>query len=221
METIQVALVDDHAMFRSGIASLIHNYEGYNVLLQAANGKEFLQKISKKFKPHIVLLDINMPGMDGFKTAEHLRTDFPEIDIIILSMFDDSEKVIAMINLDVKGYLLKDYAETELKNALDKVSAGGNYYPDFVTRHLADKVKEPDKNNNHNGPKLNDRELMFIQLACTELTYKEIAEKMNVSNRTVDGYRDQVFEKLKVKSRTGLVLYAIKHKLVKIDAPAE
>lgn len=216
MEPVQVALVDDHAMFRNGLAALVNNFNGFQVMLQAGNGKELFQKISKKFYPHIVVLDISMPEMNGIETALKIRQEFPQVYIIVLSMHNDAERVLAMIDLGVRGYLLKDYAEAELLKAMQVVSAGGKHYPPFVSDHMVD-----DRKNHKNGALLNSRELEFIRLACTELTYKEIADKMNVSNRTVDGYRDDLFLKLKIKNRVGLVLYAIKHKLVKVDDSQE
>jgi len=209
MDTIQIALVDDHRLFRSGIASLINNFAGYNVLFEAANGEELTRKISPKFKPDIILLDINMPVMNGTATAQWLRRSYPEINVIVLSMLDDAEKVLSMLRLGVKGYLLKDAEPFEFEQALQKVSQGEVYYPEFVTRLLVDSIHVPVDNH-----KLHIREIEFLRLASTELTYKEIADHMNVSARTVDGYRDTLFEKLNVKSRIGLVLYAIKNKLI-------
>ncbi|HAL83832.1 MAG TPA: DNA-binding response regulator [Mucilaginibacter sp.] len=211
MDTIQIALVDDHRLFRSGIASLINNFNGYNVLFEAANGEEMTRKISPKFKPDIILLDINMPVMNGTATAQWLRKSYPEINIIVLSMLDDAEKVLSMLRLGVKGYLLKDSEPFEFEQALQKVAQGEVYYPEFVTRLLVDSIHVP-----VDSHKLHIREIEFLRLASTELTYKEIADLMNVSTRTVDGYRDTLFEKLNVKSRIGLVLYAIKNKLINL-----
>jgi DNA-binding NarL/FixJ family response regulator len=209
MKIIQIALVDDHRLFRSGIASLINNFIGYTVIFEAANGDEMISKIKPDFRPDIILLDINMPGMNGINTARWLKTAHPEIQIIVLSMFDDAEKVLAMLKLGVRGYLLKDSEPIEFEQALQKVSHGEVYYPEFVTRLLVDSINNP-----VDFDKLNAREVEFLKLVATELTYKEIADQMRVSVRTVDGYRDQLFEKLHVKSRVGLVLYAIKNKLI-------
>jgi DNA-binding NarL/FixJ family response regulator len=211
MDTILIALVDDHRLFRSGIASLINNFNGYHILFEAANGEELIRRISPKFKPDIILLDINMPVMDGAITAKWIRNNYPDIFIIVLSMYDDAEKVLAMLKLGVKGYLLKDAEPIEFEQALQKVSAGEVYYPDFVTRLLLDSMNHPIDHN-----KLNIREIEFLKLASTELTYKEIADQMSISVRTVDGYRDTLFEKLNVKSRVGLVLYAVKNKLINL-----
>jgi DNA-binding NarL/FixJ family response regulator len=211
METFQIALVDDHGLFRSGIAALVSDLKGYSILFEAADGQEFIRKISPKLKPDIVLLDINMPLMDGIVTAKWLRSNYPAIHIIVLSMFEDAEKVLAMIKLGVRGYLLKDAEPYEFEQALSNVSQNEVYFPQFVTRHLISNFNKPIDN-----VKLNNREIEFLKLSGTELTYKEIADQMCISVRTVDGYRDQLFEKLQIKSRVGLVLYAIKNKLIEL-----
>lgn len=209
MDTIQrIALVDDHRLFRSGIASLVGNFSGYEILFEAGNGVELMNKISPKNMPDIVLLDMSMPVMDGVSTASWLLKSYPGIKIIVLSMYNDAEKVLSMIRLGVKGYLLKDSEPHHFEQALYKVSQGDLYYPDFVTRLLLNNFSQEAE-----PGKLNQREQDFLKLVCTELTYREIAEKLNVSVRTVDGYRDQLFEKLQIKSRVGLVLYALKNKL--------
>ena len=209
MENITVALVDDHRLFRSGIASLVNNFPGYHVLFEASNGKDLISKISKKLLPDIILLDLNMPEMGGLETAQWLRKSYPEIHIIVLTMFDDSEKVLSMISMGIKGYVLKDAEAAEFKKSLDVVASSGVYFPPFVTQHLV-------KSFRHEKEKiaLNGREIEFIKLACSEMTYKEIADKMCISARTVDGYRDQLFEKLNVKNRIGLVLYGIRNKII-------
>jgi DNA-binding NarL/FixJ family response regulator len=206
---IRIALVDDHRLFRSGIASLINNFDRYTIIFEAGNGEEMIRKITPKLKPHIILLDINMPKMDGIATAKWLRSNYPEIDIIVLSMFEDAEKVLTMVRMGVMGYILKDAEPHEFEDALLHVSQHELYYPEFVTKHLVDSI-----NTDFNITKLNSREIEFLKLAGTELTYKEIADQMCISSRTVDGYRDQLFEKLQIKSRIGLVLYAIKNKLI-------
>jgi DNA-binding NarL/FixJ family response regulator len=209
MMTIQIALVDDHRLFRSGIVSLINKFDGYNVLFEAANGEELIKKLELDLKPDIILLDINMPVMNGVDTARWLKDNHPGIKTIVLSMLNDPDKVLALLKAGIKGYLLKDSDPHEVEQALHKVSHGEVYYPEFVTRLLVDSINHPVDHG-----KLNQREIEFLKLAGTELTYKEIADQMRISVRTVDGYRDQLFEKLRVKSRVGLVLYAIKNKLI-------
>ncbi|CAM3856698.1 response regulator transcription factor [Mucilaginibacter galii] len=209
-EAIQIVLVDDHRLFRSGIAALIDSIPGYKIMYEASNGLELSQKINPQTKPDIILLDINMPHMNGIETAQWLKTNYPDIKVIVLSMLEDADKVMTMLRLGVKGYLLKDAEPHEFEEALKKVSNHEVYFPAFVTRHLVSNVNRPE------AVKLNNRETDFLKLAATELTYKEIADKMCVSARTVDGYRDQLFDKLHIKSRVGLVLYAIKQKLIEV-----
>jgi DNA-binding NarL/FixJ family response regulator len=208
---ITIALVDDHRLFRSGIVQLINNFHQYSVLFEAGDGEDMMRKITPKVKPDIILLDINMPKMDGISTAKWLKHNHPDIKIIVLSMFEDAEKVLTMIRLGVKGYLLKDAEPAEFKDALAKVANDDIYYPGFVTRHLVENI-----NIDFTLIKLNRREVEFLKLCATELTYKEIATRMSLSTRTVDGYRDTLFEKLQIKSRIGLVLYAIKNKLIEM-----
>ena len=210
-DTIQIVLVDDHRLFRSGLVSLIGSLGNYQILFEAGNGEELIRKISPHLKPDIILLDINMPVMGGIETAQWLRSNYPDVCIIVLSMYEDAEKVLAMVKLGVKGYLLKDAEPEEFKQALQKVARGELYYPDFVTRHMVNSF-----NRNVDEIKLNSRELEFLRLSGTELTYKEIADHMFVSARTIDGYRDVLFEKLQIKSRVGLVLYAIKNNLIQL-----
>ncbi len=210
-ENINIVLVDDHRLFRSGIASLIQSMQGYTVMYEASNGVELSNKLTPKTRPDIILLDINMPQMNGMDTAKWLKDNHPDVKVIVLSMFEDADKVLAMLKLGVKGYLLKDSEPAEFAQALNRVANNEVYYPPFVTRHLVHSFNnEPDK------IKLNQRELEFLRLAGSELTYKEIADQMCVSARTVDGYRDQLFDKLQIKSRVGLVLYAIKNKLIEV-----
>jgi DNA-binding NarL/FixJ family response regulator len=136
MPPLQIVLVDDHRLFRSGIASLINKFPQYEVLFEAGDGEELIQKITPKLKPDIILLDINMPKKNGIATAEWLRDNHPGIKVIVLSMSEDAEKVLQMVKLGVKGYLLKDAEPKEFEQALLRVSVGDVYYPDFVTRHL-------------------------------------------------------------------------------------
>ncbi len=211
-QPIQIALADDHRLFRSGIVSLINNLKQYHILFEVANGQELINKISTGYKPDIILLDIHMPVMDGTQAAKWIHENHPGIPIIVLSMSEDAEMVLSMLKIGVRGYMLKDAEPAEFELALDKVSRGEVYYPDFVTKLLLNTVNNKDSGH----VRLNNRELEFLRLASTELTYKEIADKMNVSARTVDGYRDALFEKLQIKSRVGLVLYAIKNKLINL-----
>ena len=213
-----VVLVDDHVLLRNGLANLIESFGDCKVLFQASNGKDFIEKLKPKLLPHLVLLDINMPEMDGYETCLWLKENYPDIKVLALSMYDNENSVIRMFRAGAKGYILKDCDPVELKTALNDVITKGFYYSEMVTAkliHTINNLHEKD-NNAKNVIKLNNREITFLKLVCTELTYKEIAGKMFLSPRTIDGYRDDLFQKLYLKTRVGLVMYAIKNGIINL-----
>jgi two-component system, NarL family, invasion response regulator UvrY len=213
----KAVLVDDHALLRNGLAGLVKEL-GYQVLFEADNGKEFTAKLKKENLPDIVLLDINMPQMDGYDTAAWIKRHYPEIRILALSMYDDENAIIRMLKNGAGGYILKDTEPAELKKAMDAVCSKGFYYSEMVTGRLIHSIHsmQEDSSPAKALAGLNDRELEFLKLASTEMTYKEIAEQMHLSPRTIDGYRDDLFEKLNIRSRVGLVLFAIKNGIVRL-----
>jgi DNA-binding NarL/FixJ family response regulator len=213
----KVALVDDHSLLRKGLGQLIESL-GYSLCSEADNGKEFIDTLDTNNPPDVVLLDINMPEMDGYQTTQWLRQNHPLINVIALSMYDNETSIIRMIRYGAKGYILKDSEPAELKAAIDAVLTKGFYYSDLVSGKLLHAINNMDEEGDlKNLAQLNNRELDFLKHTCSELTYKEIAEKMFVSPRTVDGYRDALFEKLGLKTRVGLVMYAIRHGIVTIN----
>jgi two-component system invasion response regulator UvrY len=214
---IKVALADDHVLLRRGLASLIDSFDEYTVIFEADNGLDLQAKITNENLPDLVLLDINMPKMDGFATAQWLKQTFPLIKIMALSMYDNENSVIRMFKAGAKGYILKDCEPHELKNALDSVIQKGYFYSELVTGKLIHTINKMDEDADvKNLAQLNEKEMQFLKLACTEMTYKEIAEQMYLSPRTIDGYRDALFEKLNIKTRVGLVMYAIKNGIVQV-----
>ena len=217
-QKIKVALADDHVLLRNGLAGVVDSFGDYEVLFEADNGNHFIEQIKKNGEPSLVLMDINMPHMDGYATAQWLKQHHPLVNVIALSMYDNENAIIRMFKAGAKGYILKDSEPPELKKALDSVHQKGYYYSELVTGRLIHSINKMD--DAHSDVKnlidLNDRELDFLKLACTEMTYKEIAEKMFLSPRTIDGYRDALFEKLQLKTRVGLVMYAIKNGIVTI-----
>jgi len=218
---LKVALVDDHKLFREGLAELVNGFSNYKVFLEADNGKQLIEKLNSKDLPDIILLDISMQEMDGYETAGWLKQHYPAIKVMVLSMFDNENAIIRMMRLGVKGYVLKDIRKKDLKEALDSIHTKGYYYSDLVTGkliHTINKIDEEKEGNSIKGlMNLTEREIEFLKLACTELTYREVADKMCLSVHTIDGYRDALFEKLNVKSRVGLVLYGIRNRVVDID----
>ncbi|MBP8067106.1 MAG: response regulator transcription factor [Pedobacter sp.] len=207
-----IVIVDDHILIAKAIGSILSNFEQFVVLYECENGKELQEKFkNKKNVPHIVLLDISMPVMDGFETAKWLKESNPEVLVMALSMQDDENSLIKMVKYGAKGYLLKNVHPIELENALNNLIRTGYYYPDWATNKifasLSNEVTIPSKTEAF----ISEREREFLHYSVTEMNYKEIADKMFCSTRTVEAYRDSLFEKLGLKSRVGLAVYAIKN----------
>ncbi|MBK7691274.1 MAG: response regulator transcription factor [Bacteroidetes bacterium] len=205
----KIIIVDDHTLVASTIADLIDSFDSYTVTHQLRNGKELFEKLAVTGNvPDIILLDINMPIMDGYQTMEKLQAQYPDLLVLALSMNDDEASIIKMMKLGASGYISKIIKEEELITALDSVARKGYYYTDQVAHLLASNFKQK-----KNIPTVHftERELELLSYIATELTYKEIAEKMFCSPKTIDGYREDLFLKLQVKSRVGLVVYAIKN----------
>lgn len=211
-----MALVDDHVLLRNGLAGVVKTFGDYEVLFEANNGKHFIEQLEEHELPEIILLDINMPEMDGFETATWLKKMHPQVKVLALSMYDNENAIIRMFKAGAKGYILKDCDPQELRTALDSVVRKGYYYSETVTGRLIHTINQLDEeeSNIKQLVQLNEREIEFLKLACTEMTYKEIADKMFLSPRTIDGYRDSLFEKLNAKTRVGLVMYAIRNGIV-------
>ncbi len=191
----------------------------YTVIFEADNGKDLQTKLTPENTPDILLLDINMPEMDGFSTVKWLNVHFPLIKTLVVSMIEKEETVVNMLKLGIKGYLCKDVEPKELSEALHSVYNKGFYYTDFITGKLLYSIQQEGGegySGGHTSTSFNDREREFLKLVCSELTYNDIAVKMSLSPKTIDGYRNALFEKLNIKSRVGLALYAVKHGLVQI-----
>ena len=216
---ITIAMADDHAMLRQGLANMIETFGDYKVVLQAGNGKELITMINSQALPDIALLDISMPEMNGYETAAYLQQHFPSVKLLAVSMMDNENAIIKMIRNGARGYVLKDAEPSELRQALYNVQAKGYHYSELVTSKLIFNMNRQGLDDGPSSPTsdhLSARELDFLKYACTELTYKEIADKMHVSPRTIDGYRDGLFEKLGVKTRVGLVMYSVKKGIVEL-----
>lgn len=210
---IKIAIADDHKLVRNGIANLLISRE-FNVIYQCENGKE-IYDYALENDVDVVLMDMNMPIMNGWEATTALQKDKPSVKVIGLSMLDDDLSVVKIIRAGARGYLLKDAEPAELVRAINDVHKKGFYHSDFVSGYLYKSFSDKD-GEGHVFELLSDREVEFLKLCCTEFTYKEIADKMSVSPRTVDGYRDALFTKLESRSRVGLVMSAIKHHIVEI-----
>lgn len=215
-ETRSITLVDDHTMFRKGLAVLINLFPSYKVLMDVGNGKEFIEQLDPDKLPDIVLLDIHMPVMDGYATAAWLRTHYPQIRVMALSTMDSDVAIIKMIHQGARGYILKDADPKELQLAFDELIDKGYYYNEILTRKVMQSIHHGGSESVSGFAKLTDRELEFLQHACSEKNYQQIAREMFLSERTIDGYRESLFKKFNVSNRVGLVLYAIKNQLVNL-----
>lgn len=214
-----IVLIDDHTLLRNGLAGLVKSL-GHEVLFEADNGKHFIDQLGASGKiPDLVLLDINMPVMDGYDTALWIRANKQSIKILALSMNDNENSILRMLRSGAVGYILKDADPKELELAIHSVAQKGYYHSELISGKIMHAINHIDVGPD-GSPKnpivLTDKEIGFLKLACTEMTYKEIADKMGVSPRTIDGYRDILFEKLSLKTRVGLALYAIKAGVVQV-----
>ncbi|WP_396194371.1 response regulator [Flavobacterium sp.] len=204
-----IAIVDDHILIAQAIKGIIANFEDFETICECENGQEFIEKITTNdVLPDIVLLDISMPVMDGFQTANWLQKNHPEVLVMVLSMQNDEQSVIKMVKNGAKSYLLKNSHPRELESALLKLVENGFYYPEWASKIIFSSIN---KNSNSALSKLTEREKEFLKYTITEKSYKEIAELMFCSPRTVESYRDNLFEKLNLKTRVGLAVYAIKN----------
>ena len=223
---IKVVLVEDHHLIRRGLTLLLENLKDFEVLYDAVNGDDFLKKLeSSEVKPDIVLMDVNMPIMNGEQTTRVLSAKFPDMKIIALSVNTDIDTVRAMIKAGAHAYLFKDAAPELFQTVINKVHSDGYYYDKHVIQSLIPERGKPSSITHHGEvadrdiellKKLSAKELTFLNYSCTEATYKEIADSMGITVRTVDGYRESLFAKLEVRSRIGLVIFAIKTGVFKI-----
>ncbi|MFZ0489062.1 MAG: response regulator transcription factor [Salegentibacter sp.] len=206
-----IIIVDDHNLFAQSLQGLINSFQDYQVSKVCRDGREFVDYIEANHtKPDIVLLDVRMPVMDGIETMSWLSKNHPEQKVIALTMEHDEETIIKMVEYGCRGYLLKDIEPDEFLVALEDVMESGYYCREEMEESLQDTYIQKISRD------LTRREMEFLSLACTEKTYKEIADEMNLSPKTIDGYRESLFQKLQVRSRIGMVIFAIKHKLCEI-----
>ena len=201
-----IVVIDDHTLLSQAISGLVNSFDDFKVLYTSKHGQDFIDQLKFPDKiPDIALMDVNMPIMDGIETTAYLKEHYPDIKVLALSVEIEERTILKMIRAGAKGYLLKDTEKSVLENALKEVVEQGFYHTNTVAKLLMNSLdSDPTLT-------LKEREVEFIEHACTEMTYNEIAEKMFLSPKTVQGYRDTVFAKLNLKNRTGLVIYAIKH----------
>ncbi|WP_213277979.1 response regulator transcription factor [Chryseobacterium indologenes] len=205
-----IVIVDDHILIAKALEGIIGNFNEFEVIYVCENGKDLIQKIEEgNTIPDIILLDISMPIMDGFETAVWLTKNHPPIKIMALSMQGDDNSVIKMIKSGAKGYLLKNTHPRDLETALTRLNSDGFFYPDWASKIIFSNLNK--ETESEIAVRISDREKEFLKYTVTELSYKEIADRMCCSPRTVESYRDQLCEKLDLKTRVGLAVFAIKN----------
>jgi two-component system invasion response regulator UvrY len=210
-QTHKLLMVDDHILLRDALVRLINNFDEFTVIAAAGNGEEVVQIMENGCRPDIVLMDLNMPKMDGYETAKWLAAHHPEVKIVILTMYDSEIALIRLLQAGVHGFLKKDIHPGELKKTLLTVALGDYYYSNHTTVKIASLFR---KQATLEKLILNETEIEFLKLASTDMTYKEIAHAMHMTPRHIDSYRDSLFTKLEVKSRVGLAIYAVKNGIV-------
>ncbi|MBN9349559.1 MAG: response regulator transcription factor [Chitinophagaceae bacterium] len=214
-EIIKVAIADDHQIFRKGVILSLKPYPNIQFLFEAENGDELIKGIERE-RPDIVLLDLKMPVKDGIETTKYLNKNFPEVRILILTMFEDERFVGHLMEIGANGYLLKNTEPTEIRQALNDVMKNGFYLNNFVNRVLIKKnyAKQKFSPNLNSEIVISDKEKEVLSLVCMEFTAQEIAQKMDISPRTVEAIKDRLMERFGVKNSVGLVFYAMKNSLI-------
>jgi DNA-binding NarL/FixJ family response regulator len=210
--TLNIAIVDDHEMFRSGIKFILSENDNWNLLIEAKNGFDFIEQLDSKI-PDLVLMDISMPIMNGFETTKKLFEIHPNTKVIVLSMHTDKEYYYEMITLGVHGFIPKDAHIEELTYGINEVANGKNYFSKDIMQNFAVTIQNVDS---ENKIQLNDKEKVILSLICNGNINKEIAEKLDLSTKTIEKYRNSLIKKTNTRNTAQLVMFAIKNKLINI-----
>ncbi len=218
MELINLAITDDHKIFRNGLKATLEDCPNFKLLIEASNGKELISQL-ENYTPNVVLMDIKMPEMDGMQTTAYIRQHYSHIKVLALSMHNEDKYIVDMMKAGASGYLLKNAEPEEIIDAIQTVHSKGFYFNEHLSVTLIKQLV------NHNyspiiiqnsQTDLNDREIDVLRLVCQEYSNQEIAEKVFLSVRTVEGYRARLFEKTGSKNLVGLVIYAIKNGIISV-----
>jgi DNA-binding NarL/FixJ family response regulator len=215
--TIKAIIVDDHEMFRKGLKSLLEQEHWAKVIAEASNGQEFIQLIPS-FSPDIVLMDIDMPIMNGIEASEKALTINTNLNILVLSMYDDYSHYTRLVSAGVKGFISKSSGKTELENGIKAVSNGECYFSAELLRNIIIEINKSKVHTNPQGEEVlfTSREEEVLKLICNGFATNEIADQLCLSHKTVDNHRSKLLQKTGVKNSVGLVIYAIKNKIVTI-----
>jgi len=210
-----ILIVDDHLIFRQGLISILSSQNIANVIGEASNGIEFLQLLSR-LTPDLVLMDIDMPHMNGFEATEMAIQKYPDLKIIAFSMFSDEEYYYKMLDRGVKGFILKTCGINELESAIHNVMMGDSYFSNELLRKIINNLGRSNDNKAVSTEKLTNREIEVLQQICLGLTNEEIAVKLDISPLTIKSHRSNLLEKTICRNTPALILFAIKNKIVQI-----
>jgi DNA-binding NarL/FixJ family response regulator len=211
---IRVTLTDDHVLFRKGLASIIREFEGVELVAESGNGKELIDQVAQ-LNPDVALIDLNMPVMDGIRATAYLKEHFPLVRVIIVSMIDQPEYIVKLIRMGANGYLLKNAEPAEVEKAIKQVYSADYYFNERTSAALLDDLlRERAIHKAAESQALSTREIEIIQLICKEQTNQEIATQLGISPRTVEAHRRHIMEKIGAKNTAGLILYGLKHQLI-------
>ena len=214
MAKISIGIADDQYLFRQGLLALLNEHEGLDVQIEASNGRDLLQKLRQR-QPEVILLDLEMPQMDGAQTASAIRQRYPDMKVIVLTMHNEESIIINLIERGVNGFLTKDSDVEIVVDAIFSVMEHSYFFNDCISRTMIRSLVHSKKINPvFQQTSLSERELEVVRLICKEYTNKEIAEVFCLSPRTIDTYRESIMKKTKAKNTAGIVMYAIRHKLI-------
>lgn len=213
---VDIIIADDHEIFRDGFKVMCSKEKSINIIAEAGNGEDLLEKV-RKLKPNVVVTDIKMPKMDGIQATRAITQEFPDIGVIALSMFDEEDLIVEMLEAGAKGYLIKNAQKQEIFDAIDTVNRNEPYYCNRTSTKLAGMiaVSRFDNRKKKEPVEFNDKELQIIKMICEEHSSREIADKLFLGVRTVEGYREKIQQKMNARNMAGVVVYAIRNGIYK------
>ena len=215
MKNIRIAIADDHNLFRKGLRSMIEDFENMKLVIEAPNGKELMDQMEGR-RIDVVLLDIRMPEMDGYETASRLKAMYPKVKIIVISMMNDEKNILRLIEMGVNGYLFKNADIDELEKAIRIVMQNDYYFNDRVAKSLTSRLAQKTQRRKSIQEKtdLSEREWEVLKLICLEFNNDEIAKKMYLSKRTIEGYKHRIMAKTGARSLVGMIKFALRSEII-------
>lgn len=219
MENCSIAIIDDHKIVREGLKSMLMENHSIQVIAEGANGDDLLE-ILKVQTPTLIIMDISMPGKSGIELTEYLTAHHPQIKVLILTTNSDEESIIAAIEAGANGFLHKDCSVKELFNAIELISAGEGYFSENITgiiyKSYINRIQYDKNYKQTNQKTLSEREVEIIKLFAEGLSYKEIANQLNLSTKTIESHKNNILQKLELSTTIDLVKYAIKNKIIRL-----